>query len=349
MGVCAVGELTNVDKLDIGMVLDKDVIDDRTGAILIPKNTALTKTFINKLIIHRIQTVSVKEEVLPEGLQNDNLIDEYSKVEEKLDVLFKEIKEGKELESDEIISKMNDFVNQIVMERNILTQMRLLRKKDDYTFNHSLGVSILAITLGKWLNYSLEEIIDLSIAGLFHDIGKLMVPDEIIKKPGRLTTEECVEMKKHSLYSYKLLLETNKFSDDILLGVLQHHEKINGTGYPNGVKGEKIHRYARIIAICDIYHALTSNRIYKSKDSPLKVADYLRKESFNSLDPNMTQIFLKNISKFYVGNKVLLSDGSIGIIVYIHPQNRTKPIVQVDNRFIDFLQLQDIEILDIVI
>lgn len=177
----------------------------------------------------------------------------------------------------------------------------------------------------------------------------MKVPDNIVKKPGKLTTEEYKEMKRHSVYSYEILLKTNRFSEDILLGILQHHEKINGTGYPYGISGNRIHEYAKIIAICDIYHALTSNRVYKDKDSPLSAADYLRHEGFDSLDPNITQIFLKNISRFYVGNKVLLSDGSVGIIIYIHPQNETKPIVKVNNRYIDFLQPQEVEILDIII
>ncbi len=342
-------KLTRVDKLDIGMILDKDVVDIKTGAVLIPEHTAITKVLIDKLNIYGIHFVFVKEEIVTEGIRNHGLTREYSKIENTLDNIFNGIKEGKRLESDRVISEMNNFTKEIASERDILTQMRLLRKKDDYTFNHSLGVSILAITLGKWLNYSQDQILDLSIVGIFHDIGKLKVPDEIVKKPGKLTIAEYAEMRKHSLYSYKMLLDTGKFSDDILLGVLQHHEKINGTGYPNGVKGDSIHEYAKIIAVCDIYHALTSNRVYKDKDSPLSAADYLRRESFDSLDPNITQVFLKNISKFYVGNKVLLSDGSTGTIVYLHPQNETKPIVQIDNRFIDFLKPQDVEILDIII
>lgn len=347
--MCILGKLTSIDKLDIGMILDKDIIDIKTGAVLIPKNTAVTKAFIEKLAINRIRYVFIKEQVIPEEIRNEGLTKEYSKVENTLDNIFNEVKEGKKLESDKIISEMNNFVNEIALERDILTQMRLLRKKDDYTFNHSLGVSILAITLGKWLNFSKNQIFDLSIVGLFHDIGKLKVPDEIVKKPGKLTIEECGEMKKHSIYSYEILQESNRFKDDILLGVLQHHEKIDGIGYPHGIKGDKIHKYAKIIAICDIYHALTSNRVYKDKDSPLRAADYLRRESFSSLDPYITQVFLKNISTFYVGNKVLLSDGSIGTIVYIHPQDETKPIVQVNDRFIDCLQPQEVEILDIII
>ena len=341
--------LIKVEKLDIGMILDKDVIDINTGAVLISKDTTMTRALIEKLTINEIQEVAIKQVVIPEGIRNVDLTESYSKVEKSLDNIFEEVEKGQKLESEKIINDMKDFVDEISTERDILTQMRLLKKKDDYTFNHSLGVSVLAITLGKWLNYPKDKILDLSIAGLFHDIGKLRVPEEIVKKPGKLNDEEYELMKKHSYYSYEMLRETNKFNNNILLGVLQHHEKINGTGYPNGVTGDKIHEYAKIIAVCDIYHAFTSKKVYKDKDSPLKVADYLRKESFTSLDPHITQVFLKNISKFYVGNKVLLSDGKTGTIVYIHPQDETKPIVQVGEEFFDFQKEQDIEVLDIII
>ena len=338
-----------VTKLDIGMILDRDVMDFKTGVILIPKNTVITKELIDKLIINKVDNVFIREEEIPKLIYNNDLKESYNNLGDILDNIFDEVKMENKLETDKILKVMNDFVDEVSKERDILTQMRLLKKKDDYTFNHSLGVSILSIALGKWLGLSKNQIFDLSIAALFHDLGKLKISQDIINKPSKLTEDEAMEMKKHSFYGYKILLDTKKFNNDILLGVLQHHEKIDGTGYPNGVSEKDIHLYAKIIAICDIYHALTSNRVYKHKDSPLRAADYLRQESFTSLDSHITQVFLKNISRFYVGNTVLLSDGTTGIIVYVHPQDETKPIIKTGDKFVDFLKEQDIEILDIVV
>lgn len=331
------------------MVLDKDVIDKKTGAVLVPKDAALTKGFIEKLSSHEVFGVFIQEDTTLDDLRNESFTKEYSKVEKSLDNIFLKAKNEGQIDTDEIVEEIQGFVNEVALERDILTQMRMLRQKDDYTFNHSLGVSILAITLGKWLNYSKEKLLDLAITGLFHDIGKLRIPDAIVKKPGKLSLEECNLMKQHSYFGYEMLFKTGKFNDNILQGVLYHHEKVDGSGYPNGFLGEEIPEYAKIIAVCDIYHALTSDRVYKDKDSPLRTADYLRQESFKSLDPYITQVFLNNISKFYVGNKVLISDGTTGIIVYIHPQNETKPIVKIDEKFVDFLKEQDVEILDIII
>lgn len=341
--------LVSVDKLQMGMILENDVIEENTGVVLIAKNMGMTKTLIRKLINHGIAKVNIREEQIPVEKYNKPLMDKYVTVEKNLDNIFMELTDGKALESEELVEEMKNFVGEITKERDILTQMRLLKKRDDYTFNHSLGVSTLAASMGKWLNYSKKEIEELGIAGLFHDIGKLRISDEIINKPGDLTKEEFEIIKKHSTYSADILSESGGFSEDIILGVLQSHEKMDGSGYPDGIKGDKIHRYARIIGICDIYHALTSRRVYKDKENPLKVADYIRSEGFTKLDPHMTGVFLKNISKCYVGNKVILNTGEIGEIVYIYPQDDTKPIVKVGDEFIDILKEKEVEVVDIVI
>ena len=341
--------LVDIDKLEMGMILNEDVIDQETGVVLIARNMAITKTFIQNLINKGVDRVNIKKEEIPEGKYNHSLMENYAKVEQKLDNLFIKVRDGRKVAAAGIFHDMKGFVDEITKEIDILTQMRLLKKKDDYTFNHSLGVSVLATSLAKWLKYSEEEIMEVAIAGLFHDIGKLKISDNIINKPEDLTDEEFEIMKKHSFYSYEMLSASERFNDDVLLGVLQHHEKMDGTGYPNGVKGDRIHKYAKIISICDIYHALTSRRVYRDRESPLKVAEYIRKEGFQTLDPHMTQVFLENISKFYVGNKVVLSTGEIGMIVYVYPQSKTNPIVQVADKFIDLLKDQTIEIVDIII
>lgn len=342
-------KLINLDNLEIGMVLGEDAIDTKSGAVLIPKGKALTGDFIDKLSLNNISEVIIVEEEIPEEWYNNDIRTNYLIIGKKLENLFYNAKKGKKIEVSDIFNEMDKFAKIVSQERDILTQMRLLRKKDDYTFDHSMGVSILAISLGKWLNYSEDDILNLSITGLFHDIGKLHVSDEIVKKPGRLTEDECEIMKKHSYYGYQILMETGKFSNDILMGVLQHHERMDGSGYPNGLKGDKIHEYAKVVSICDIYHAITSRRVYKDKESPFKAADQLRYASFSDLDPTISQVFLENISNFYIGNKVLLSNGDIGTIVYVHPQDKTKAIVKVDDYFIDFLKEHEIKVLDIII
>lgn len=341
--------LLRIDKLDMGMILERDIIDQKSGVVLIGKNMAITKAFIDKLISNGIDEVFIKEEKIPKEKYNESLINRYNDLGDKLEKQFSHVVNGKYLNTEEIIKQIKGFSNEILGERDILTQMRLLKRKGSYIYNHSLAVSALAISLGKWLDFSDQEIMELGIVGLFHDIGKLKIPEEIINKPGDLTKEEFETMRKHPFYGYQILSASGNNNEDILLGVMQHHEKIDGTGYPNKVTGERIHKYAKVISICNIYHELTSRMIYNDKESPLKVADYIRSESFSSLDPNMTQVFLKNIATFYVGNKVVLNTGEIGIIIYIHPQDKTKPVIKVGDKYIDILQEKEIEVVDIII
>lgn len=340
---------TKTHELEPGMVLADDVGSIRSGAILISKGTVLNKKSIKKIYDQGIRYVYIyDEDDMPSELEEDKLEMRYEILADKLDNVFTDIKIGKKIMLTEINNEVDSLIDEIIDNDNILARIRELEEKDDYTFNHSLNVSMLATMLGKWLGYSQKEIKQLAMAGLFHDIGKLKIDENIINKPGKLTDVEFETIKKHSIFGYNILKETVGISKNISLAVLQHHEREDGSGYPLGLKGNQIHEYAKIIAICDTYDAMTSNRVYKSKKSPFFAAEILRDEGFNILDPKMTRVFLDKIAGFYVGCTVLLSNGEEGDIVYIHPQAPTKAIVKLGDKFIDFLEPQNLEIVDII-
>ncbi len=340
---------TKTHELEPGMVLADDVGSIRSGAILISKGTVLNKKSIKKIYDQGIRYVYIYDENdISSSLEENKLEIKYEILADKLDNVFTDIKIGKKIILTEINNEVDSLIDEIIGNDNILARIRELEEKDDYTFNHSLNVSMLATMLGKWMRYSQKQIKQLAIAGLFHDIGKLKINDNIINKPGKLTDEEFKKIKEHSIYGYNILKETVGISKNISLAVLQHHEREDGSGYPLGLKGNQIHEYAKIIAICDTYDAMTSNRVYKSKKSPFFAAEILRDEGFNILDPKMTRVFLDKIAGFYVGCTVLLSNGEEGDIVYIHPQAPTKAIVKLGDKFIDFLEPQNLEIVDII-
>lgn len=340
---------TKTHELEPGMVLADDVGSIRSGAILISKGTVLNKKSIKKIYDQGIRYVYIYDENdISSSLEENKLEIKYEILADKLDNVFTDIKIGKKIILTEINNEVDSLIDEIIDNDNILARIRELEEKDDYTFNHSLNVSMLATMLGKWMRYSQKQIKQLAIAGLFHDIGKLKINDNIINKPGKLTDEEFKKIKEHSIYGYNILKETVGISKNISLAVLQHHEREDGSGYPLGLKGNQIHEYAKIIAICDTYDAMTSNRVYKSKKSPFFAAEILRDEGFNILDPKMTRVFLDKIAGFYVGCTVLLSNGEEGDIVYIHPQAPTKAIVKLGDKFIDFLEPQNLEIVDII-
>lgn len=337
------------NELKPGMVLSEDVGSLKSGAILVSKGTVLNKKIIRKIRNQGVKYVFIYDpEEYAEDIKQNNFMIRYEIFSDKVEKVFSDIKLGKKIILSEINDELDELIVEIIQNNNILGRLRQLEEKDDYTFNHSLNVSMLATMIAKWLNYTDKQIKQIALTGLFHDIGKLKISDDILHKPGKLTNEEQEIMMKHPIYSYNILLDTVGISKNILVGVLQHHEREDGSGYPYGLKGDKIHEYAKIIAVCDVYDALTSDRYYKEKISPFYAAEVLEEQSFGILDPHITQLFLNKVSEFYAGCKVLLSNGKEGEIIYVHPQRPTKTIVKSGDEYINFLEPQDVFIVDII-
>jgi HD-GYP domain-containing protein (c-di-GMP phosphodiesterase class II) len=339
----------SINDLKPGMVLEDNVESLRSGAILVSKGTVLNKKVIRKIHNQGIKEVTVYDENSnSEDVLKNNLVIKYEILSDKMEDVFKDIKFGKKIILTEISEELDDLIVEIIQNDNILGRIRQLEEKDDYIFDHSLNVSMLATMVGKWLDYSDKHIKQLALTGLFHDIGKLKIADNIVHKPTKLTEEEFEIMKKHTVYSFNILSETVGISKNILIGVLQHHEREDGSGYPHRLKGDKIHEYAKIVAVCDVYDALTSDREYKTKISPFYAAEILEEQSFGVLNPRITRLFLDKIANFYAGSRVLLSNGEEGEIIYVHPQSPTKVIVKVDDKYINFLESQNLSIVDII-
>lgn len=332
-----------------GMVLSRSVDSLNSGAILVSENTVLNKQSIRRIINYNIKYVYLyDQDNLPNEVEEDLLELKYEQLVDKMEKVFFQVKLGKQPNLLSINHELNELIDEVFDVHNILARMRELQKKDDYTFNHSINVAILATVLGKWLGYNRNKVKQLALCGLFHDIGKLHIPDAILNKPGRLDREEFERIKEHTIIGYNILKKTVGVSKNVALGVLQHHEREDGSGYPLGLQGGEIHQYAKIIAVCDVYDAITSDRVYKERVSPLFAAEILEKKCFDCLDPEITMVFLNKVARFYVGSTVVLSNEEVGDIVYIHPQAPTKAIVKVGDEFIDFLQPQDINIVDII-
>ena len=179
-----------------------------------------------------------------------------------------------------------------------------------------------------------QDIHQLTIAGMVHDIGKTQIPDEILNKPGKLTDQEFAIMKKHVDIGYDIL-KNKQIDNRIREAALFHHEKCDGSGYPFGLSGDKIPTFAKILAVADIYDALTADRIYRKAVCPFTAIRMLEEDSFTKLDPKYTLPFLRNVVSSYIHNNVKLDNGEIGEVVMINDRNLSRPIVKINNRFID--------------
>lgn len=189
-----------------------------------------------------------------------------------------------------------------------------IREKDDYLLEHSLNVAILLANFGKFLGMSEEEVQDLSYAGFLHDLGKIKIPDEILHKPGRLTDSEMDIMKGHVKHGVDYLKETD-IAQPLIQAISEHHERLDGLGYPAGTKGDDISKAGRMLAIADMYDALTADRVYKAGMSSQKAFSILMNDAPTRLDKSLVQQFIKCLGVYPVGSLVLLSNERLAMVL----------------------------------
>lgn len=336
-----------------GMYLGEDIINN-AGVVFLGSGTRLTDKHLSSLLHIGVETVYIASPDRIEELENDVILfdkqlnSDFKKTIDSFKNVYQNVRMGNQIILEELKDSITPLVSRVLSNNNILGNLRMIEVADEYTYKHSINVGMVSSMIGKWLGYSQLELMDLALAGMLHDIGKSRIPIDIINKPARLTTDEFDIIKTHPRAGYEILCETKEVNFDVLFGVLEHHEWIDGNGYPNGSAGKKIHEFARIVAVADVFDAMTSNRSYKSKVSPFKVAEIVLEESVSHLDPEIVHLFLSRISQFYVGNKVQLNTGEVGEIVMVNRYNLTRPLVRVKERFYDLssnYRLQIVEVL----
>lgn len=219
-----------------------------------------------------------------------------------------------------------------------------MRSNNDSIYAHSLNVSYIARVLGKWMKMDKEEVDELSIAGLFHDIGKTMIPKSILEKPGKLSESEFNMVKMHAQFGYDMLKDSG-LSDRILNAILCHHERCDGTGYPNHLKTDKMDDFTIVLAVADVYDAMTAARPYREPLCPFEAISNFEKEGLQKYRPSVIMTFMERIANTYQNNRVGLSDGSKGKIVLLNNSKLSRPIVRLDDgTFIDLSSRLDLSI-----
>ncbi|MDD4504439.1 MAG: HD-GYP domain-containing protein [Clostridiaceae bacterium] len=330
-----------------GMVLASDIMNDY-GAVILYQNSILDEYSINKLAKLGLNFVKVykdyefkeKKQIIIEAQYNNNL-------EEFKQVIW-DISCGKTLEMERIDEVSRSLSNNFDSINDLILCLSKVRSINEYTYTHSLNVSLLCSLLGSWLNLSHTQIEQLSYCGILHDIGKSKIPAYILNKPNALTENEFEKIKKHPVIGYKMLEQNETISKDVALGVLMHHEREDGTGYPFGLKSNQIHYYAKILAVVDVYDAMTSNRVYKKRQPPFDVLEMYESEYLTKCDAGIMLTFLKHISSYYVGTMVKLSDGSTGEIVYINSNRISRPLIKSNDTIIDLSIIPELKIVEML-
>jgi putative nucleotidyltransferase with HDIG domain len=337
--------LLPLNQLKPGMMVAQTIISF-TGKVLLQKGRILTAQIIRDLLEWDIDAV----EIVLFSNHHDRKPDLkmiYAETLHATKLAFEKLRMFKEVPILEFRELVEERIRLMVDIVEIVDFLHDIKVHNEYTFKHSLNVAIIAGIIGKWLGYKGEQLKELILAGLLHDIGKVFVPQEILNKPGRLTAAEMRIIEAHSLQGYNLLIRTAAISDDVKAGVAQHHERLDGSGYPLNLSGTEITTYAKIIAIADIYDALTNERVYRRKLTPFSALEIILEELYDKLDPTIALIFIINIRSYLSGCSVLLNTGQKAKVVLLNNEFPTKPVVQLgNNTMIDLRQNENIEIID---
>lgn len=240
------------------------------------------------------------------------------------------LSDGGTVNKEELLSKTISLVSPKQTTLDVFDMLHNMRQVNDSTYAHSLNVAIISRIIGKWLHFSNEELDTLTLAGLLHDIGKTKIPDEVLNKDGKLTDEEFQMIRNHPKYGYDIL-KSQPLNSHIKKAALMHHERCDGSGYPMGLTMEEIDDYALIIAIADVYDAMTAARSYRAPLCPFEVITEFEKDGLQKYKPKYILTFLENIANAYQNNRVMLSDGTSARIVLLNHRRLSKPLVQLDD------------------
>lgn len=332
------------------------------GNMLLSEGMVINEHVLDKLAVHDIDYVYIYDALL-EGVKPKGIIDEnrykksISTVKDVFNKVLSEetmgIKAALTTEALEAVQKViDDILETLESSEEILYTVVDLIGVDAYTYKHSVNVTVLSIIVARALGYKQSDIKNIALGALLHDIGKVRVNPELILKPDKLTMKERSLIEEHSKLGHELLVGFEHIPYTTKQIILFHHEKLDGTGYPYGLKGIEIPEYVRIVTVCDMYDAMTTDRVYRAKMPFYRALDILMGEAIYRIDPKVYSVLLDNVAVYPVGTGIILSDKRIGVVLKYRHKNPARPIVRVlnntsdsDNILVETIDLEKSQVL----
>lgn len=240
---------------------------------------------------------------------------------------MEDIQLGRAINAEMAKKTVSECVDSILHSPDAWLLMTQLKKRDEYTAQHSMNVCILSITLGRQIGLAIEELNNIGLCGMMHDMGKMKIPLEILNKPDKLDAKELIIMQSHPTEGGKILMSTKDIYAGTVDVALKHHERLDGEGYPKRLKGQYIPLYTRIVTIADTYDAISSDRVYQKGRTHLEAINIMTKMTGTQLDTQLTLKFIEAVGIYPPGNVVELKSGEVGVVMESNPKNKLKPRV----------------------
>ena len=343
-----------IEDLQPGMILAEPVVI--RNHVIQNSGEALTPEALNQITNYgKLFTINIEiPEEVPQSQDQDHgeeeefsfskkKIEDYTQEEKKVVVetyvstvsyvknVFDIAQKFNTLPLDDLMASTKNTVSGLLENYSLVHVVKNLRGTDDYTYQHSVNVGILSGIIGRWLKMDDVELNKLVLAGMLHDIGKSKIPNEILNKPGKLTQDEFTVMKQHTVEGYKILNTIKDLPDDVKLPALQHHERIDGSGYPMGLTHERLHDFSKIIAVADTYDAVTTDRVYQPKRPPLAVMEILDDEMFKKMDARSCLSMFMQIRDSLQDKNVELRNGEKAKIIFVGKHGSNDLVVKTES------------------
>ena len=284
------------------------------------KSQGAASLYVPKARVTYINKVDVTREI-------SNARDSYDSAKSMAKNIMAGIRVGRALDLNKAREVVDHCVDSLLRNDDALLWLTKIKHKDEYTAEHSINVSVLSAAFGKQLGMLEEEIRTLGLCGLLHDVGKVKVPDAVLLKPGALSPEEHEIMRNHCNYGRDILMSAPKVAHSAVDVAYNHHERLNGKGYPRGLKAEQIPYLAKIVGIVDTYDAITSNRVYDRARSSMEALEIIYRCSGDQYDPDLVKDFIRLIGIYPPGSIVQMTNGEVGIVIASNPKNKRRPKV----------------------
>ncbi|WP_138754034.1 HD-GYP domain-containing protein [Paenibacillus sinopodophylli] len=326
------------------------------GKVVTPKEMEILQAFlITSVEIESNQASSKTREDADEDAAQEvspmiaasPLHEEYDKMVIVLRQVFNSFVAGQVLPVMDIRKQLEKLLEQI-KNYNLLTFVPRQFLEKDYLLHNAVMCALTSYQIAQWTGFPQKDWMQIAFAGLFHDIGNVKIDKSILLNPNSLSVEEKEEMMRHTVLGYQLLKNVPALTEGVKMASLQHHEKVDGTGYPLGIDATKINPYAKIVAIADIFHAMTLNKAYRKAASPYLVLEQIQSDAFGKLDPTYVRVFVEKATQFHNGTVVRLSDERVGEIVFSDQHYPTRPWVSIEGVIVNLIVERQLHIKEVL-